>query len=206
MSANNGDSYKLNVTSQKNNMTFRAHLLTAESTLNNPWHCDAMHFDMFVAMKAACLKYNWKLCIVVLFHIQLASKYFTHGIFTIGLHLVIYTASESVCYSSLCFSFIRWCILAICGNGYYFAIEYPISCLFKCEIAPLFIYWNIELSLLLLSFLSFKLEVIKMYSLHILSELDLPVSSGWWPGTVIVVLQEHIQIIVLLICAFIYLS
>jgi len=30
-----------------------------------------MQFVMFVAVKAACLKYIWKLWILVLFHIQL---------------------------------------------------------------------------------------------------------------------------------------
>jgi hypothetical protein len=45
-----------------------------------------------------------------------------------------------------------------------------------------------------------------MYSLNILSELELPVTLGCWPGTTIVVLQEPIQIIVLLVCVFIYLS
>jgi len=39
-------------------------------------------------------------------------------------------------------------------------------------------YWNIEVSLLLLSFLSFELQVLKIYSLHILSEMELPVTMG----------------------------
>jgi hypothetical protein len=87
---------------------------------------------------------------------------------------------------------------------YYFAIEYPITCLFKCEIQFLFMYWNIDISLLLLSFLSFELQVLKIYSLHILSVLELPVTLGWWPGTVIVVWQQHIQIIVFYICVYLF--
>lgn len=42
----------------------------------------------------------------------------------------------------------------------------------------LFIYWNIEVSLFMLSLLTFELQVLKIYSLHILSEIELPVTLG----------------------------
>jgi hypothetical protein len=45
--------YNLTMTLQKNSLTFRAHFLTADSTVHNPLEFDVMQFGMFVAVKAA---------------------------------------------------------------------------------------------------------------------------------------------------------